>query len=536
MSVFKGSGGPGRIGSSGIRRRGPSEGPEGLHTGTPRIAAVGTTEEGGYTREVRVADYVRQAPKLDRDKLYVNLSDQAWHSAKQICADLSMDVASLGVAMAELLRFGYRIDRKSQSYQLLQKWPIHSTVDEALVASRINLIKIDEDEDLNRDRFGKDAGQDEDSLELRPPDPEQFPPEDTEESAFVGAPEPSSIPEDDRLVIADIFVLPAKDTVTQTIGILAKKDSGKTYTGLVMAEEMARLNLPFAVLDPTGVWWGLRSGADGLSGGYNVLVVGGDKGDFELLPDDGSRMAALVVDRWRKPTIIDLSLFSPEEQHIFVAAFGSKLYAINRRPLHLFIDEADEFAPQKPESPLQKTVLAVIDRIIRRGRRRGIGCSMFTQRNAVINKNVISQVDMLIAMCAVAPADLDAIQGWISRAVSRTACEECLRELPKLQKGEAYVVASGKASVFRRIKVRLRTTFDSSRTPGFDDVYITDPILCSPGGLEEAAKLLGREAVVLTDAPSKEEQSDLPLFSPEERQEIAEEDRLTDEDDFPSDE
>jgi DNA helicase HerA-like ATPase len=49
------------------------------------------------------------------------------------------------------------------------------------------------------------------------------------------------------------------DAVTQTFGIVAKKRRGKTYTASVMAEEMIKNGLPFVVLDPTGVWWGLRA-------------------------------------------------------------------------------------------------------------------------------------------------------------------------------------------------------------------------------------------------------------------------------------
>lgn len=64
------------------------------------------------------------------------------------------------------------------------------------------------------------------------------------------------------LRIAKGFALPA-DAVTETFAILAKRGAGKTYTTLVMAEEMVRAGLPVCIVDPVGVAWGLRSSADG---------------------------------------------------------------------------------------------------------------------------------------------------------------------------------------------------------------------------------------------------------------------------------
>lgn len=76
------------------------------------------------------------------------------------------------------------------------------------------------------------------------------------------------------LRIADSVVLP-EDAVTQTFGILAKRGAGKTYTASVMVEEFVEHRLPVVVVDPVGVWWGLRLGADGTSPGLPVVILGG---------------------------------------------------------------------------------------------------------------------------------------------------------------------------------------------------------------------------------------------------------------------
>ena len=58
------------------------------------------------------------------------------------------------------------------------------------------------------------------------------------------------------------------EAVTQTFAILAMRGVGKTHTASVLAEEFCDARLPFAVLDPTGAWWGLRASADGKGAGY----------------------------------------------------------------------------------------------------------------------------------------------------------------------------------------------------------------------------------------------------------------------------
>lgn len=61
----------------------------------------------------------------------------------------------------------------------------------------------------------------------------------------------------------ETFTLPP-EAVTQTFAILAKRGSGKTYTAAVLVEELLKARLSICVVDPVGVWWGLRADAGGL--------------------------------------------------------------------------------------------------------------------------------------------------------------------------------------------------------------------------------------------------------------------------------
>src|SRR3972149_944330 len=59
------------------------------------------------------------------------------------------------------------------------------------------------------------------------------------------------------------------EVLTHTMAILAKKGAGKTYTAGVIAEEFAKAGLPFVVLDPVGVHYGIRASRTGKRSAYS---------------------------------------------------------------------------------------------------------------------------------------------------------------------------------------------------------------------------------------------------------------------------
>jgi DNA helicase HerA-like ATPase len=91
----------------------------------------------------------------------------------------------------------------------------------------------------------------------------------------------------------------------------------------------------------------------------------------------------------------------------FMVAFAETLYRLNREAVHLFVDEADAFAPQaRNYGGDENRMLGAMEDIVRRGRKRGIGCTLITQRPAVLNKNVLTQCEVLVAC------------GWSTRRTS----------------------------------------------------------------------------------------------------------------------
>lgn len=265
-----------------------------------------------------------------------------------------------------------------------------------------------------------------------------------------------------ELRISDSLAFPL-DAVTETFLFFAKRGVGKTYAASVMAEEMITAGLPVCIIDPLGVWWGLRSSADGTGPGLPVTILGGDHADLPLSPESGALVAQLIIAE-RIPVILDLSAMSKTQQRRFVTDLFEWLFDHNRDPLHLFVDEADMFAPQHTRGEIARLVGAYND-VVRRGRVKGLGCTSITQRPAVLNADIRSQCEVLFAMRLTGKLDIAAIDDWISAHADPDQARELKASLPKLPVGAAWVWSPGWLEILTRIQVRRRYTFDSSATP-----------------------------------------------------------------------
>jgi hypothetical protein len=268
-------------------------------------------------------------------------------------------------------------------------------------------------------------------------------------------------PPDTGLVIADDCTLPL-DTATDTFAILAKRGRGKTYTAMVLAEELVDAGVPVCVLDPTGVWWGLRSSADGTAPGLPVVIFGGEHADVPLDETAGALIAEVVIEG-RFPAVLDLSLLSKSATRRFATEFLETLYRRNRNALHVLIDEADMFAPQRAYQGVER-LLGAMEDVVRRGRARGLGVTLISQRSAALNKTVLSQLDSLFVLGMRAPNDIAAIDDWVSQHDVEDAAPAVKASLPSLPVGTGWLWAPER-DLMQRVRVRRRRTFDSSATP-----------------------------------------------------------------------
>lgn len=266
----------------------------------------------------------------------------------------------------------------------------------------------------------------------------------------------------EALTFADGLEIDADYFAGASVALLGKRGAGKTYTCRAIAEELHRAQVQTVIIDPMGVFWGLRSNVDGTAGGLPIPVFGGEHGDAPLEPSAGQLMADLAAEE-RLSMVLDLSQFtSRTQERTFAREFFDRLYRRTRSLVHVIIDEADLFAPQKPrreDAPL----LVTMENLVRRGRNKGIGVTMASQRPATINKDVLTQVDALVAMRVTAPQDRDAIRDWVRGQGTDEAWQEIAPSLPSLANGEAWWWVPERG-VLKRAQGRRTFTFDSSPT------------------------------------------------------------------------
>ena len=90
---------------------------------------------------------------------------------------------------------------------------------------------------------------------------------------------------------------------------------------------------------------------------------------------------------------------------------------------------------------------------------------MISQRPQVLNKNILTQAQILCALRMVHPKDIDAIEEWVNVHGDPERAKEMISSLPSLPIGVAWFWSPGWGDIFTKVKIRLRETFDSSATP-----------------------------------------------------------------------
>lgn len=251
------------------------------------------------------------------------------------------------------------------------------------------------------------------------------------------------------------------NAATKTFAILAKRGAGKSYTGAVFAEEFFKNNIPFVVFDPIDVWWGLRFDKDGKSKGLPIVVFGLDHADIQIDRGMGKQIAQALI-KYNISCVISTFGMPKVAQRQLITEFSEELLRSNNTPRHVFIEEAHEFVPQRVFGELGKTFNAVSNLVVM-GRNRGIGVTLINQRAATLNKDVLTQVDTLLAFRNIAPQDRSALREWVQFHAAEGDFEKFMQSLPSLPTGQGWIWSPEFLGIFERIKIRARQTFHPDR-------------------------------------------------------------------------
>ncbi len=145
-----------------------------------------------------------------------------------------------------------------------------------------------------------------------------------------------------------------------------------------------------------------------------------------------------------------------------IAEFAEELLNINNTPRHVFIEEAHEYVPQRVGPGMGKTFSAV-EALVTMGRNRGIGVTLINQRAATVNKDVLTQLDTLLAFQNTSPQDKKALQDWVESHSAEGDFNKFMKSLPTLERGKGWIWSPEFMNVFERIEIRKRETFHPDR-------------------------------------------------------------------------
>ena len=248
-----------------------------------------------------------------------------------------------------------------------------------------------------------------------------------------------------ELNISDDFSVDPSHIVTERTAIIGQSGSGKSYLVSVICEELASNDLGFVLLDTEGEYHGLSKFG-------NIRLIK-ETEEVEDISADEENIKRIIQDSQK--IILDVSESDKNTVNEFLTGIYSvatELFKENKStPFLLIIEEADIYIPQKRTGGLE-----ILQTISRRGRKRGLGILLATQRPALVNKNVLSQCNNVFIGKLMLKNDLDSVRLFFS------SMDE-VKQLTTLEPGYFYVQGSISDPMF--IKIRARKTRHGGSTP-----------------------------------------------------------------------
>ena len=242
----------------------------------------------------------------------------------------------------------------------------------------------------------------------------------------------------------DEFFIDPQELVTGRTCIIAQSGAGKSYGIAVLCEQLCTHEIGFCLIDTEGEYFSLKDR-------FRVLWVGTDERCDEDIETVNLRELMNQAVRNGTPVLYDVSETDMQERVSKLAGVIYDIASELRIPYLLIVEEADKFIPQGKES------IKKIEEISRRGRKRGLGLLVATQRPALVTKHVLSQCNNQIIGKLSIENDLRAVDLFFG---SRKEVEE----LVSLSPGEFYIMGR----IVRektRIRFNRRVTTHRGLTP-----------------------------------------------------------------------
>ncbi len=292
------------------------------------------------------------------------------------------------------------------------------------------------------------------------------------------------------------------NVITKRLAFLGTTGSGKSYGAMKLAEEMLQAGVQVIIFDPVGIHWGLRLSADKQGAGIPINVFGGLYGDVPITPQSGAMIADVVIDK-KISAILDVSQFEYDSDKArFASAFAQRFFFRKKAkpsPVHIMLEEAQEFIPQNPERE-ETVMLHHFVRMWKIGRNFGIGGSIISQRPQEINKKALNLSQCVFAFQTSGHHERKAIDDWVR---DKGLDLDIAADLPKLPVGQPHLWSPGWLGISQKIKIAKRITFH----PSEEETISYEPERLNKLSPVDIAKL--SESIKETIERAKENDSDV---------------------------
>lgn len=256
-----------------------------------------------------------------------------------------------------------------------------------------------------------------------------------------------------------------EDHVTQKCSMFGVTGTGKSNGVGDFLEEYGKKKLPYVCVDVLGAHYGIAED-------YEVAIWGGKKGDY-LDKVNGAYMANIVYksDEYHINHVFDLSEWNDFEMQLWMADFCNtifRLHSMGRKPRHIFVEEAEVFCPQVIYDKSRESLLA-LNKIMKRGRSIGLGCTLISQRPQDVNKKTLSQAQAHFLLHLEGVPEMKVVREML-RSEDKERRDELISIVTKAKKGECLLYSPQWLGEPQTFKFRLRETFHAGYTPKMNEV------------------------------------------------------------------
>jgi len=265
----------------------------------------------------------------------------------------------------------------------------------------------------------------------------------------------------------DIGIDLPEEFVTKKAAYLGITGTGKSVGAGRTMEEMAKKNIPFICLDVLGVHRGIGESYSNVE-----LINVHDYKDWEAL---FAHLSELISDP-RQSMMINLLEWNDDMMQKAMAIFMNNLFETHRQlqtPRHLFVEEAEVFAPQQGYEESRES-LPSLNRIMKRGRSVGLGCSLISQRPQDVNKKTLSQSQCTFLLHLEGVRELKVVDEMLKSSKDR---KELRQRVEEFKLGECLIYSPqwlGDSIIF---KFKNKETKHYGETPDLKklDDYVKPP-------------------------------------------------------------